>query len=91
MGNSLGNFKEYWDFIESHEGIQGGWVYTTSIMIHFKQIWDWVDQGLEKTAPSGIKYYAYGGDFGDIPNDKNFCINGLVFPDSNLCTRYSLI
>ncbi len=39
-------------------------------------IWDWVDQGLEKDG-----YWAYGGDFGDRPNDSNFCINGLVGPD----------
>ena len=39
-------------------------------------IWDWVDQGLEKDG-----YYAYGGDFGDKPNDGPFCINGLIAPD----------
>ena len=39
-------------------------------------IWDWVDQGLEKDG-----YYAYGGDFGDQPNDGPFCINGLITPD----------
>ena len=39
-------------------------------------IWDWVDQGLEKDG-----YYAYGGDFGDKPNDGPFCINGLIGPD----------
>jgi beta-galactosidase len=39
-------------------------------------IWDWVDQGLQKDG-----YYAYGGDFGDKPNDGPFCINGLIGPD----------
>ena len=39
-------------------------------------IWDWVDQGLEKDGG-----WAYGGDFGDKPNDSNFCINGLLAPD----------
>ena len=39
-------------------------------------IWDWVDQGLERDG-----YYAYGGDFGDKPNDGPFCINGLIAPD----------
>ena len=71
MGNSTGNFYKYWDLIENpkYPRLQGGF------------IWDWVDQGLSKTTESGVKYYAYGGDFGDTPNDKNFCINGLVLPD----------
>ena len=39
-------------------------------------IWDWVDQGLERDG-----YYAYGGDFGDKPNDGEFCLNGIIAPD----------
>ena len=69
MGNSLGNLQDYWDVIESHERMQGGF------------IWDWVDQGLKKTTENGETYWAYGGDFGDEPNDGDFNINGLVFPD----------
>jgi beta-galactosidase len=69
MGNSCGNLKEYWDAIESHHGLQGGF------------IWDWMDQGIVKTDERGREYWAYGGDFGDQPNDRNFCINGLVWPD----------
>lgn len=64
MGNSMGNFKEYWDVIYADSSICGA------------AIWDWVDQGLLKDG-----YYAYGGDFGDQPNDANFNINGLVDPD----------
>ncbi len=70
MGNSLGNFQDYWDVIENHKYLQGGF------------IWDWVDQGLAQTTPDGEKYWAYGGDFGhDLPSDGNFVINGVVFPD----------
>ena len=69
MGNSTGNLKEYWQAIEKHHGLQGGF------------IWDWVDQGLRKTHQNGKVYWAYGGDFGDDINDANFCINGLVWPD----------
>lgn len=71
MGNSNGNFYQYWDLIRDPEypRIQGGF------------IWDWVDQALVKTAEDGTEFYAYGGDFGDSPNDGNFCMNGLVFPD----------
>ena len=71
MGNSVGNLQDYWDAIESHRHLQGGF------------IWDWVDQGLLTDVPGegGKQYFAYGGDFGDQPNDGNFCINGLVQPD----------
>ena len=69
MGNSTGNLKEYWEAIETHRRLQGGF------------IWDWVDQGLRRETPGGEVWYAYGGDFGDEPNDGNFCLNGLVFPD----------
>ncbi len=69
MGNSTGNLQEYWDAVEAYRGLQGGF------------IWDWIDQGLLKTADDGQTYWAYGGDFGDEINDANFCINGLIWPD----------
>lgn len=69
MGNSNGNLKEYWDAIETYHGLQGGF------------IWDWVDQGIRKTDDAGREYWAYGGDFGDEPNDKNFCVNGMIWPN----------
>ena len=101
MGNSMGNFQEYWDVIYADSSIAGA------------AVWDWVDQGLsekikvksEKSPSddmaaanssliahnlkesslfhSSLKNssFLYGGDFGDKPNDGNFCINGLVGPD----------
>ncbi len=69
MGNSSGSLAEYWQAIRDHHGLQGGF------------IWDWVDQGLLQTDERGRRYWAYGGDFGDEPNDVNFCINGMVWPD----------
>lgn len=69
MGNSTGNLKEYWEAVQNYYGLQGGF------------IWDWVDQGLLKTDEAGRQYWAYGGDFGDEINDRNFCINGLIWPD----------
>jgi len=69
MGNSPGNLKEYWETIEAYPRLRGGFV------------WDWVDQGLRRKASNGEEYFAYGGDFGDEPSDKSFCINGMVFPD----------
>lgn len=84
MGNSLGNFKEYWDVMNADSTIMGA------------AIWDFVDQGLatpQDGSPLSYdgsvtslmrqpgEYWAYGGDFGDYPNDGPFCINGLVGPD----------
>ncbi|MFT6085817.1 MAG: beta-galactosidase [Glaciecola sp.] len=69
MGNSLGNIDDYWQAFRDYPGLQGGF------------IWDWVDQGLSKTDENGTHYWAYGGDFGDDVNDRQFCINGLLFPD----------
>ena len=69
MGNSNGTLAEYWDAIESTPGLQGGF------------IWEWWDHGLVQTLPDGTTRWAYGGDFGDEPNDGNFCLDGLVFPD----------
>jgi beta-galactosidase len=69
MGNSNGCLAEYWDAIESTAGLQGGF------------IWEWWDHGLVQRLADGRTRWAYGGDFGDVPNDGNFCIDGLVWPD----------
>ncbi len=82
MGNSTGNFQEYFDIISTSLHMQGGF------------IWDWVDQGLlsrggklvsedHKVAIDNGYYWSYGGDLGGhlYTNDENFCINGLVLPD----------
>jgi beta-galactosidase len=68
MGNSTGNFQEYWDVILQSPKLQGGF------------IWDWVDQGLEGVGSNGRKYAYYGGDLGGDrwTHDENFCANGLV-------------
>jgi beta-galactosidase len=77
MGNAVGNLQDYWDAILQHRHLQGG------------SIWDWVDQGLRKYTGEvrdgeRVWFWAYGGDYGDEPNDGNFCMNGLVFPDRSL-------
>lgn len=74
MGNSLGNFQEYWDIIEKYPILQGGC------------IWDWVDQGFAAQTDDGRKYWTYGGDYGEngTPSDGNFCINGVVYPDRSV-------
>ncbi len=73
MGNALGNFKDYWDEIYSNRRMAGGF------------IWDWVDQGIY--AP-GTRHVLYGGDFGDKPNLKAFCLNGVVFSDRSVSAKY---
>ncbi|WCO66048.1 glycoside hydrolase family 2 TIM barrel-domain containing protein [Iamia majanohamensis] len=69
MGNSCGGLADYWEAIRTHPGLQGGFA------------WDWVDQALVQTLPDGTERLAYGGDFGDEPNDGPFCCNGLVAAD----------
>lgn len=74
MGNSSGGLAEYWQWIKKERLLQGGF------------IWDWRDQGILKTKPNPnggepLKFFAYGGDFGDKPNDGNFCCNGVVHAD----------
>ena len=66
MGNGPGGLKEYWDTYYAHHRAHGGFV------------WEWIDHGIwdEKRG-----FYAYGGDFGDYPNDGNFVLDGLLFPD----------
>ena len=69
MGNSMGNVREMFDLYEQYPCLTGEF------------IWDFKDQGLLTKSSTGKDYWAYGGDFGDNPNDGNFCINGLVHPD----------
>jgi len=69
MGNSMGNVRDMFDLYEKYPCLTGEF------------IWDFKDQGLLTKTSSGQEYWAYGGDFGDNPNDGNFCINGLVHPD----------
>lgn len=74
MGNSVGNLKDYWDLIDEHDQLQGGF------------IWDWVDQTFPIKDQAGNDIWGYGGDMGfvGIPNDSNFCANGLVLADRKL-------
>lgn len=69
MGLGPGSFEEYWDAIYASKRLIGGCV------------WEWVDHGMEVLTEDGERYYAYGGDFGDTPNDGNFCVDALNYPD----------
>jgi len=71
MGNSLGNFKEYWDTFEQYKALQGGF------------IWDWVDQTFAMKTLDGTPYWAYGGDLEPAATDTSasFSANGLVYAD----------
>ena len=75
MGNSMGNVREMFDLYEKYPCLTGEF------------IWDFKDQGLLTQSSTGKDYWAYGGDFGDNPNDGNFCINGLVRPDHSLTAK----
>ncbi|MFO7637180.1 MAG: glycoside hydrolase family 2 TIM barrel-domain containing protein [Clostridia bacterium] len=69
MGNASGNLREYWDAFYKYPRLMGGCV------------WEWVDHTLLALDEEGELFYSYGGDFGDHPNDNNFCMDGLNYPD----------
>ena len=69
MGNGPGNLREYQDLFEKYPRLQGGF------------IWEWYDHGLKEVGKEGQTIYCYGGDYGDKPNNGNFCIDGLLRPD----------
>jgi beta-galactosidase len=69
MGNSNGSLAEHFAAFEQHDRLQGGF------------IWEWIDHGIRRLDERGRSYWAYGGDFGDTPNDANFCADGIVWPD----------
>lgn len=69
MGNGPGDLKDYWDLLNRYPKLAGAFV------------WEWTDHSIRTKSADGREYFAYGGDFGDQPNDRNFCIDGLVNPD----------
>lgn len=69
MGNSEGNFDEYWAAYDTYRNLQGGF------------IWDYIDQSVYLTNEEGERYFGYGGDYGERVHDTNFCANGLLLPD----------
>ena len=69
MGNSNGSLSDYWHAFENTKGLQGGF------------IWEWKDHGLTQHLPDGRTRLAFGGQFGDTPNDGNFVADGLVHAD----------
>ena len=76
MGNAVGNLQDYWDAIESTNFFCGG------------AIWDWIDQSMYNYTATADKYLAYGGDFGDTPNDREFVMNGILFGDMEPKPQY---
>ena len=74
MGTGPGNLEEYQKLFRKYERLQGGF------------IWEWYDHGIEKKDASGNATYWYGGDFGDEPNNSNFCMDGLIRPDGVVST-----
>ena len=76
MGNAVGNLVDYWEAMESTNFFMGG------------AIWDWIDQSMYNYTKEGKRYHAYGGDFGDTPNDGQFVMNGIIFGDEQPKPQY---
>ncbi|MDO4562363.1 MAG: glycoside hydrolase family 2 TIM barrel-domain containing protein [Clostridia bacterium] len=75
MGNSCGGLHDYWRLFYKYPALQGGF------------IWDWIDQAIKTKTSDGTQYFAYGGDFGDYPNDGTFSGNGLIFADHRVTPK----
>jgi len=75
MGNAVGNLDRYWEEVYGNRRMLGGF------------IWDWADQGIARFVDKRLSV-AYGGDFGDYPNLKAFCLNGIVMSDRSLTAKY---
>ena len=75
MGNAIGNLAEYWDYIENDSERMIG-----------ACIWDWVDQAIVMPGANDGKLY-FGGSFGDVPNDNDFCCNGIVTADRRVTAK----
>ena len=69
MGNGPGDLQEYWQLMWNRPQLCGGFV------------WEWCDHSVPMDAGENPPRYGYGGDWGDWPNDNNFCCDGLVWPD----------
>ncbi len=69
MGNGPGSLGDYWDVIRASKRLIGGCV------------WEWADHSVRMKTADGKQWWAYGGDWGDFPNDGDFCVDGLVWPD----------
>lgn len=75
MGNAMGNLKDYWDLIYEYDNLAGGFV------------WEWKDHGILRQE-NGTSIYRYGGEFGDIPNAGNFCLDGILTSDRQITPKY---
>lgn len=74
MGNGPGDLREYWQTIYANDSFFGGCV------------WEFIDHSVALRDNMGKAQFTYGGDFGDNPNDGNFCVDGLVYPDRRVHT-----
>lgn len=94
MGNSSGNLFKYWKLFDLYNTTTCSSSSSSSSTLQYSQyiqggfVWEWVDQALLKTETDSqgreFQYWAYGGDFGDYPNDAQFICNGVVWPDRSL-------
>lgn len=81
MGNSMGNFQDYWDLMRSSKNMQGGF------------IWEWYNHGYPTKDEQGRFYWAYGGDLGGYNkmNDGNFCMDGMISPDQQMLPHTHIV
>jgi beta-galactosidase len=81
MGNSMGNFQDYWDLMRSSKNMQGGF------------IWEWYNHGFKTKDEQNREYWAYGGDLNGYnkQNDGNFCMDGIISPDQQYIPHTNIV
>ncbi|MDR2101529.1 MAG: hypothetical protein LBP43_03055 [Treponema sp.] len=72
MGNGPGGLEDYWDLFWAYPRLQGGF------------LWEWRDHTIRRRNPGNKDRICYGGDFGDVPNNGDFCADGLTLGDGTL-------
>src|SRR3569833_3916151 len=69
MGNGPGCIDRYEDLVDRFPRLHGGFV------------WEWRDHGIRTRSPGGVEFFGYGGDFGEVVHDGQFCMDGMVLSD----------
>ncbi|MEO7211790.1 glycoside hydrolase family 2 TIM barrel-domain containing protein [Mucilaginibacter sp.] len=69
MFNSMGSVDIYNELFDKYPALLGG------------AIWEWQDQGIYNNRDPKHPITAFGGGFGEYPNDRFFIHKGVVFSD----------
>lgn len=89
MGNGAGDTSAYWDIFYRYPNAWGGciWEWADHAVRTAEGPVTYTSAALDQYGRNRINpanpegYFTYGGCFGEVPHDGNFCVDGLVNPD----------